>query len=235
MRKIIILLGLAAATGFADTINFTGLPIDHEFGTYNGFAYATVNGITGVLLVCDDYNHTTYVPSAGLQYDVSTLTGNDPLQYARFLNPSDSQGSIARYEQAALLVNGLRSTGPQSLVNLTAQYQYALWQLFTPTVQLPDARSQILLDDTKAAASTPSAILMDLYAHLRIYTPRAAYGSNQEFLAFSGDPSWQVVDPPPVTLALATPEPEAWILAGLGLAMLLVKPLLRYFRRSTRV
>ena len=240
MKKIVLLLAIAAASGGAATIDFTGLPANYLFSTYNGFAYATVDGVPNLLLICDDYSHTTYVPSSGLQYAVSALTGQNPLQNARFPDPAGLDASIARYETAALLVEGLRNNGPQSLIDLTAQYQYALWQLFTPSLVLPDATSQTLLSDAAAAVLTPNADQTDLYSRLRIFTPLPGYESNQEFLALAGDPSWQSVPPPdpfgglppPSTGDLATPEPDALALGGIGLGLIVIGPMVRRRKRQ---
>ena len=44
VSKILFLVILSATAAFAETIYFTGLPVNTAFGTYNGFALATVNG-----------------------------------------------------------------------------------------------------------------------------------------------------------------------------------------------
>jgi len=50
----------------------------------------------------------------------------------------DPAGTIEKYKEAAMLLDGLRQTGHGSLLDLTADYQYALWMLFTPTVKGPN-------------------------------------------------------------------------------------------------
>ena len=56
-------------------------------------------------LVCDDWSHTTYVPSGSLNHNVSVL---DTLQYARFVTPGGpSDVEINNYRAAAILVQGL--------------------------------------------------------------------------------------------------------------------------------
>ena len=217
MRKVLLVLLLGAAGGSATTISFTGLPLNSAYGTYNGFALATVDGVPGHLLVCDDYNHTTYVPSGPLIYTVSTLAGSNPLQYARFADPLAWEESIARYQQAALLVDGMSHVSP--LLNLAADYQYALWRLFTPSVTLPfTSTAQTLLNESANALANASANNLDIYSRLLIYTPTAPFASNQEFLALSPVP----LAPPPTPPSQPVPEPSAWVLMSIGTGLLVL-------------
>ena len=196
---------MSLQAGFGTTIQFTTLPSNTEFGTYNGFAPATVDGLPNQLLVCDDYDHITYVPSGPLQYNLSTL---DSLQYARFVNQSFAIEQ-ADYRQAALLVDGLAHSGPSQSPDLTADYQYALWHLFTPGVAL-NATEQSLFDQTaQSVASNPNAY-SDLYSRLRIYTPTQAYQSNQEFLELAD-----------------APEPPAGVLGAIGMTFVFVSYAMR--------
>ena len=41
----------------------------------------------------------------------------------------------------------MSQNGPGALLDLTADYQYALWKLFTPGVMLPNSTAQTLLND----------------------------------------------------------------------------------------
>jgi hypothetical protein len=199
------------------TVQFTGLPINTQFGTFNGLAVATVDGLPDQLLICDDFNHTTYVPSGPLSYESSTLSGPGPLQYVRFAGQGEEQ-AMALYEQAALLLDGLQHTGSGQLLDLTADYQYALWHLFTPSVPLPSATAYTLLQDTAAAVEQGDPRNLEVYSRLRILTPDEPFATNQEFL--------QLLDsPPPIVgpaLAAPVPEPSPVILIGAGLAFLAV-------------
>ncbi|MBZ5618831.1 MAG: hypothetical protein LAQ69_08935 [Acidobacteriia bacterium] len=203
-----LLLFLIASAGFANTIRVTGLPANTQYGTYNGFAFATIDGAPAQL-ICDDFNHDTFVPSGNMTYNLSTLTGPNPLQYARFVDPNQWDSSIVRYEEAAVLLIGLRQTGPGYLLDLTADYQYALWMLFTPGVTPPNATAQTLLNDAAASVQHSRSSNQPLYSALRIYTPTAAFASNQEFLNFAY---------PQLEDTLATPEPSPMILIAIGIA-----------------
>jgi len=210
-----VFLFLTVSTGFANTIQFTGLPVNTQYGTYNGYAVATIDGTPLEPLICDDFDHTTYVPSGNLTYSLSTLTGGDPLQYARFIDPNNWGATIVKYEEAALLLNGLNQTGPGFLLDLTADYQYALWYLFTPSVVLPNATAQTLLNDATNSVQQGGAYNQMLYSELLIYTPTAAYASNQEFLQL-GSPTAYALDG--FSDPGAVPEAAPGILVGIGMA-----------------
>jgi hypothetical protein len=182
--KFALILSLTLPPAFAGTILFTALPGNVEYGTYNGFAEATVDGIPGQLLVCDDYFHTTYVPSPAMLFIESTLIGPSPLENARFIDPADPGQSLFRYRQAAWLVDGLSRTGFSGLPDRTADYQYALWQLFTPSLLLPSPGAADLLDESVWAVEHGYTDPIT-EQRLRIYTPAPPFQSNQEFLGLA--------------------------------------------------
>jgi len=178
-----LLFSLTACYASTVTVYFTALPATDLNGTYNGFSTATVNGIPSQLLICDDYNDTTYMPSSSnMIYDYSTLTGASPLQYVMF--------NKANYDEAAVLVYELATTPSLSATAIT-DYQYALWNLMTPSVSLVSGRvAQEQALQTSALAMVNNAIdakflASTVYAYTDIYTPTAAYAGNQEFIEYA--------------------------------------------------
>ena len=230
MLKLITLIGFAVSSVGASTITFNTLPANTDFGTFNGYVISTVDDQPNQPLVCDDFAHTTYVPSGKLAFNLSTVTGPNPLEYARFVNIDPTGPSLFKYEEASFLLDGLNQTGPGSLLDLTAEYQYALWHLFTPAVPLPNATAQTLLNDAAAGVTAGGADAGMLYSRLRIYTPTAAYASNQEFLQLVPAP-----DPHPWTSfsqdAMPTPEPSSAWLFGVGGGLIALGCTARRLRR----
>ncbi|HTS65108.1 MAG TPA: hypothetical protein VMH28_23955 [Candidatus Acidoferrales bacterium] len=219
-----VVLGLLLAVGaLAESIQFQTLPGNTQYGTYNGFVTAAVNGLE-TELVCDDYLHTTYVPSGPFTYQVSTLTGANPLQYARFVNPADWPRSVTQYEEAAYLVLQL-SEQPAPPRDLTADYQYALWSLFTPSTPVQGTSAPALL--AQAAAAVASAQIDPLlYSRLRIYTPVTPYASNQEFLALAV----AGYEPPDNDASQVAPEPPTALLVS-GTALVATALILKRLRQ----
>lgn len=163
---------------------FTALPATLEDGTYNGYSTATIGGLPGQLVLCDDYAHETVMPSSSnLIYYYSTLTGPDPLEYVRFTKGNE----IRNYEEAAVLLARLSAevvAGSATADEIT-NYQYAVWNLFDPSEAKVNSAQKDLqraaFDTVRAGGRTA----LDAYSRLAIYTPTAAFAGNQEFLGFN--------------------------------------------------
>jgi hypothetical protein len=151
-------------------------------------------------LICDDYNDETSMPSpSNMIYDYSTLTGADPLQYAMF--------DKSKYQEAAVLVYELAEM-PNASADMVTDYQYALWNLMTPSARLDPSRvSQEEALQTGALTMVNNLadaqfLTTTVYAYTNIYTPTAAYKGNQEFVEY------------------ATPEPNLGWVVGIVLLLL---------------
>jgi len=218
-KFLLSLLLLTTSSGRASSIQFVSLPGNTQFGTFNGWVTSTVDGVPLQQLICDDYNHETYVPSGPVEFTVSTLLGDSILQYARFFDPKHAASSITKYEEAAVLLDGLRNTGPGSILDLTADYQYALWYLFTPTVNLPNQTAKTLLSDAAKAVARGDPATQALYSELVIYTPTAKYSSNQEFLQLKSPILTGMVQDFP---AGGVPESGSGTSVGIGLVAIAI-------------
>ena len=204
---LVVLFSISVCSAGPVSVVFTTLPAVFENGSYNGFATATIDGSLNQLLICDDSEHVTYVPSGNLVYEYSNIVGATPLQYARFVsspgNPTPSE--LLNYEEAAVLVWELTAAGPSASADLVTDYQYSLWNLFTPNTSLFRANQAQLQTDARNVALgnvTAPVWLSTAYTEFEIFTPTGASAGNQEFLG---------LDPPPV------PEPAmGWPLAFLG-------------------
>jgi hypothetical protein len=195
-------------------------------GTNGVFLTATVDGQANQLVICDDFYHTSYVPSGPLTYNTSLLTGPNALQYARF-----QVFAVQRYQMAAFLLDGLSQAGPGSTMDLSTEYQYALWHLFAPSVELPNRTALTLLSNAWESVEAGGLAADLLYSRLRIYTPTYTYRSNQEFLQLLQAPDPRPWDPP-----VHAPEPSSAMLMAAGATMISVSYALRrrasgWFRR----
>ncbi len=187
---------LAALSAQANTVTlfFTGLPATLEnynyqtgnvspSATYNGYASVTINGLINQSVICDDKLSDTSVPSSSnLIFDYSTLGGTQPLQYARFTGANETQN----YEEAAVLLVGMSNdiANQVATANHITDIQYAVWNIFDPSLTInsnQQAKQTAALSVVNAGGQTA----FDDYKQLVIYTPTAAYASNQEFLGLN--------------------------------------------------
>jgi hypothetical protein len=232
-RILPVLIAALALTlpSHASTIDvqFTTLPTDMENGTYNGFVGGTVNGIAFSNLICDDYDHTTYVPSGDLQYNVYTLADFGQARFAGEPN------SLQNYENAALLVYSLQNLAvvnsyiPANQQLTVGDLQYALWDTFTPGSGTTANSSGALA--ILNAASTSFRVPIDLDASLRIYVPAAPFTSNQEFLQVQ-----ETVQPQINNSSVAEPATVALSITGLlSIGALLAKRRARSSATATRL
>jgi hypothetical protein len=205
MKVGILVFAVAAPFIGATQITFDTLPQTNQNGTYNGFVGGTMNGLRFDNLICDDFLPTTYVPSGPWEYEISFLTGPDPLEFARFGSDPTAK---TKYEQAALLLIGDGTSNLPGLLNVHSayditSYQYALWRVFTPDSEMlghgigvVNPGDSDLLLNTVRTENLFSPALQGAYARLRVYTPGPSAASNQEFLRVGSVPE-------PATLTMA--------------------------------
>jgi hypothetical protein len=113
------------------------------------------------------------------------------------------------YEAAAVLLTELAAFSNPS-ANTITDYQYALWNIFTPGNELVNATQQELETAAVALVQAGASSTQADYSNLIIYTPTAGFTNNQEFLA----------------LTATAPEPASWALMAL-LGLLLAVPQMR--------
>jgi hypothetical protein len=189
-----LLLAALAAQASTVTVFFTALPSTLEnynyqtsnaspSATYNGYASATIDGFINQSLICDDYLSDTSMPSSSnLIYDYSTLGGTQPLQYARFTGVNETRN----YEEAAVLLVGLSNDIANHVATAKdiTDIQYALWNLFDPSLTINSSQQGKQTAALSIVDAGGQSALND-YKQLVIYTPTAAYASNQEFLGLN--------------------------------------------------
>jgi hypothetical protein len=198
-----------AVSLWADTLSIqtSGLPPYQYDGYYVGPAKGTDNGQGPIDLWCDDFAHTTQVPTT---YYANVSTVSSPTG-ARFTSDSDY---AVDYEEIAWLMSQYYSMATKTNQSV-GDLQFAIWLIFDPGVTA--------LQTSGALAWVNKAENANLnqynYNAVRIFTPTNCSGTdcapgNQEFM--SGVP--------------ATPEPSSMALGASG--ALLALYFLRRRKRS---
>jgi len=155
----------------ATTLNLTGLPANTYGGYFVGFAVGNLNGGVPFELVCNDFNHTSYIPSS-FGVDISTLPS---LTYARF--GSDAT-ALDKYERAAWLMWQV-PLNPGEVGGI----QFAMWNLFYPGAPDPVG------SDTWLGKANAVDVGAFNYSNIRVFTPTSGFASNQEFLGEVPEPA----------------------------------------------
>ena len=169
-----------AAPAEAALLNLDTLPSHVAGGYYVGPVGGYLDGGSRMGFVCDDFAHTTYIPST-FEVNINTIPS---LTYARFGNDAVA---LFKYQEAAWLMLQM-DTHPSDIASL----QYAVWNVFNSSAPDYETSNAWL---ALAAAIDPSRYD---FSGVRIYTPTGRTGlSNQEFM--SGSIS---VVPEPCTLLL---------------------------------
>jgi hypothetical protein len=182
-------LALCAPAVFADTLTLTGVnPSGANLGGYYTGPYvATINGVSNILVICDDFQ--THTPLNQMltvtETKVSDLTGIDANQIVKFGRDSAADQQ-ADYMTAAYLatqligVNQSTSAGrlQASLLN------YAIWNLFYEGAlnSLTASQQSVALAYLADAALATSFHTVDKYSNVSIWTP-SPNAAAQEFLS----------------------------------------------------
>ncbi|MGO9241026.1 MAG: hypothetical protein ACLQBJ_09465 [Bryobacteraceae bacterium] len=213
---VLLLLTLAMASAGTVTVAFTTLPVNQAGGYYVGFAQATVGASLDIDLLCDDIDHTTYVPSGPFSYYLSSLP---QLQNVRWTGPNQ-QAELTNYETAAVLLYEFAALGAVS--NDTAgAYNFALWDLFDPSAPTygtgPTGSAALL---TGAESIVASGGIAAAYDELEVLTPTPGAASNQEFLFLEQNDTVIISGAP--GNGSSAPEPRTPLLLGSGLIALVI-------------
>ena len=213
---VLLLLTLAMASAGTVNVTLTTLPANQAGGYYVGFTQATVGDSLGIDLLCDDIEHTTYVPSGPFSYYVSSLP---QLQNVRWTGPNQ-QAELTNYETAAVLLYEFAALGAVS--NDTAgAYNFALWDLFDPSAPTYGRARQVPLRYSLARrASSPVAASPPPTDELQVLTPTPSADSNQEFLFLDQNDTITISGAPGD--GSSAPEPRTPLLIGSGLIALVI-------------
>lgn len=190
MKKILI-LGLCitislvtASSALAEMVTIPtigNMPQWPYAGEYVGPIGATLDGteIKGGI-ACVDITKNTGVPSS-FGVTISTLQDMTKARHG-----SDA-ATIVKYEEAAWLLGQIPSyTGQAGQAAQVGAIQFAMWKLFDPNIVNDKLKNYSeALSAVNSWWGLATAINPQNYdfSSVRIYTPTAAYASNQEFMS----------------------------------------------------
>lgn len=219
LATALLALATSAFASTLVTIDFTTLPGQTANGYYVGYSEANITTASNVTfsnfdLICDDFGHTTNIPSGPFTYAVSTLPS---LTDVRFTQSPE----LKNYEIAAVLVYEF----DQNLGTVDqGGYNFALWHLFSPGLTGNFGDSAALITQATNIVNSNSvsnvAIQNAAYKDLNIFTPVGDSKGNQEFLAITSSTFGTPNSP--------VPEPATFFLMGTALIGI------GFVRRKTR-
>ena len=194
---IFLALTISALASTIVTIDFTTLPSNTAGGYYVGYSQANITTalnqqFSSFDLICDDFVHTTNIPSGPFQYAVSTLPSLTDVRWI-------GNDKLKNYEIAAVLLyqfdQNLGTVDPGG-------YNFALWHLFNPNSAPNYGDSATLIANATNIVNAGGGITTDAYKQLRVFTPIGNSTSNQEFVGVSSNTFGGSPVPEPETLGL---------------------------------
>lgn len=189
ISTLAIALVLGAPAVFADTLTLTGVNPSgaHLGGVYTGPYVATINGVSGILVICDDFqthtslNQQVYVTET----QVSDLTGPTANQVVKFdrNNAADQQADYMTAAFLAVQMMGVdQSTSAGRLQ--ASLLNYAIWNLFYDGAlnALTGSQQTTALGYLAYAETATDFHTVDMYSHVSIWTP-TPNSAAQEFIS----------------------------------------------------
>ena len=215
MCLVAVALVLCAPAVLAETFMLTGVnPSGANLGgVYTGPYVATINGVTGIQVICDDFQTNTYLnqPLTATETNVSELTGPDANGVVKF-DRDDSAKQQTDYMTAAYLAIQLIAMDQSTVMGRlqASLLNYAIWYLFydqslNGLTGAQQATAQQYLADAQNATQSHNVAM---YANVSIWTPSPNEAA-QEFIS--------VRVPEPSVLGLLASNAFVLLLFGLFL------------------
>jgi hypothetical protein len=182
-------LVFSAPAVFADTFTLTGVnPSGANLGgVYTGPYVATINGVTGIQVICDDFQTNTTIGKTVTvtETKVSDLTGSAANQVVKF-NKSDASTQQANYMTAAYLAIQLVGIDQSTALGRLqgSLLNYAIWYLFYDKAldNLTTSQKTTAQAYLSGAQTATSSHGVAMYSQVSIWTPNP-YGASQEFIS----------------------------------------------------
>lgn len=189
MCLLAMALVICAPAVVADTLTLTGVnPSGASLGgVYTGPYVATINGVSGILVICDDFQtHTSLNQTLTVtQTLVSDLTGPAANSVVKF-DRTDSSQQQADYMTAAYLAIQMVAVDQSTIAGRlqASLLNYALWNLFYDGAvnALTATQKAGALAYLAAAETATSFHTVDMYSNVSIWTP-TPNGAAQEFIS----------------------------------------------------
>ena len=170
----------------ADTMTLTGVAGASLGGVYTGPYYATINGQTGIAVICDDFSTESFLGRTVnvTETRVSDLASPTPNTTVKFFQ-GDGAAQEQNYMAAAYLAVQLIGVDQSTSAGRTlgSLLNYAIWGLFDGTAYSSLSGSQQALAEGYAATAlgAVSSLTVASFSNVSILTPNPASDS-QEFL-----------------------------------------------------
>lgn len=189
MCVLAMALVVCAPAVVADTLTLTGVnPSGANLGgVYTGPYVATINGVSGILVICDDFQTHTSLnqPLTVTQTLVSDLTGPAANTVVKF-DRTDASQQQADYMAAAFLAIQMVAVDQSTAAGRlqASLLNYALWNLFYDGAinALTGSQQVGALAYLTAAETATSFHTVDMYSHVSIWTP-TPNSAAQEFIS----------------------------------------------------
>jgi hypothetical protein len=193
LLKRICLMAMALALGapavLADTLTLTGVnPAGTNLGgVYTGPYVATINGVSDIMVICDDFQtHTSLNQLLTVtETKVSDLTGPDPNQVVKFDRDSASDQQ-ADYMTAAYLATQMIAVDQSTMAGRlqASLLNYAIWFLFYDQALngLTGSQQTTAMGFLTDAQTVTSSYTVDMYSNVSIWTP-TPNSAAQEFIS----------------------------------------------------
>lgn len=211
---------LFSTSGFADTLELTGVQGGVMGGVYTSPYLGTIDG-NPALLICDDFNTDSHLGLPTVTAYATSVADLTSASLVKFDAGSDPTKRQTDYAVAAYLAEEIVQENSKQSPDVTrlGYLSFALWDVFDPTlipagggVSVSDGYGTLSADETTGAwnalqdAETNTNAQSYLnYGNVLIYTPQP-FTSSQEFLYVDGP---------------AMPEPSGVPMLGAALVGLL--------------
>jgi hypothetical protein len=201
-------------------------------GVYTSPYVATIGGVTGINVICDDFADDSYVPETWTTYVTSlpTVSSSSPVKwtgsgYGSAVGYSLSQSDA--YAAAAYLAIELLNTNQSTQAGRTiaGELSFAMWGLFDAAAYNSISGSVLTASKADLTAAIQNHGLLSSYTNVSLYSYDAAAGLPVGCGGTCGTP-------PQEFIVVNMPEPPS--LAILAVDMLGVLGLVVFFRCRRR-